>query len=261
MRHLILFAATLISSPGITQPTSDRQHQTPLSADELNAQADEVRGFRPKDEFDTPPTQGAVARRPFVIEVQPWGTSPPKMACFGYPMWSYSRESGTLYVSTGASKLMLSSFLTKQGIVSKKSAPDIWPENVHYFASDCAREDLPSYTATNAYGAEFTIDPTAQIVTAIADDVADGSALTRSFEIRTSGPEARALVPSLRVRFWGELADWKSGVSVACGRRRDGPTASSPYDRTLKLCLFNGRIDRIELVDARTGQVLQTATR
>ena len=183
------------------------------------------------------------------------------MACFGYPMWSYDGASGILYVSTGASKLMLSGFLTKQGIVTKRAVPDIWQEEVHYFASDCARQDLRRYTATNAYGAEFRIDPTAQIVTAIADDVADVSALTRSFEIKTSGPEARSLVPNLRVRFRGVLADWKKGVSVACGRQRDGPTAASPYDRTLKLCLFNGTIEQIELVDARTGQVLQTAKR
>ena len=255
MSVALLLAAAL--STRTAEPTSP----PPANTAELNSLATAERAFVPKDEFDAPAAQRSLAGRRFLIEVQPWGTSPPKMACFGYPMWSYSRDSGTLYVSTGASKLTLSSFLTKQGIVTKKSAPDIWPENVHYFASDCGREDLPSYTATSAYGAKFKIDPSAQIVTAIADDVADGSALIRDFEIKTSGPEARSLVPNLRVRFRGVLADWKKGVSVACGRRRDGPTAGSPYDRTLKLCLFNGSIDQIELVDARTGQVLQTVTR
>jgi hypothetical protein len=233
----------------------------PVITSELNSMAKAVRSFAPTDEFDKPPAQPSVAGRRFEMEVQPWGTKPPRMACFGYPMWSYDSSSSILYVSTGASKLMLSSFSTKQGIVTKKSAPDIWPENVLYFASDCAREDMRSYRATNAYGAEFRIDPTAQIVTAVADNVAEGSALTRSFEMKTSGTEARSLVPNLRVRFRGILADWKTGVSVACGRRHDGPTADSPYDRTLKLCLFNGRIDQIELLDARTGQVLQTAAR
>ena len=80
---------------------------SPATASELNSMASAVRAFVPQDEFDAGPPQRSLAGRPFLIEVQPWGTGPPKMACFGYPMWSYSRESGTLHVSTGASKLML----------------------------------------------------------------------------------------------------------------------------------------------------------
>jgi len=232
-----------------------------IGTSELNSTAKAVRAFVPKDEFDTPPGQRSVAGREFVIDVQPWGTKPPRMACFGYPMWSYAPDSGTLYVSTGARKLLLSAFLTKQGIVTKGTAADIWPEEVRYFASDCARADLPSYTGTNAYGATFRIEPTEQTVTAIADSLPTESKLTESFQLTIPGADARALVPNLRVRFRGRLSDWKSGVSVACGRRRDGPTASSPYDRTLKLCLFNGRIEKIELVDTRTGAVLQTVDR
>jgi len=233
----------------------------PADASELNSVAKAVRAFVPKDEFDTPPGQRSVTGREFLIEVQPWGTKPPKVACFGYPQGFYSQESGTLYVSTGASKLVLSGFLTKQGIVTKKAAADIWPEEVHYFASDCARANLPSYTGTNAYGATFRIEPTEQTVTAIADSPPKESKLTESFQIKIGGAAARTLVPNLRVRFQGRLSDWKPGVSVACGRRRDGPTASSPYDRTLKLCLFNGRIEQIDLVDSRTGAVLQTVNR
>ena len=223
--------------------------------------AEAVRSFAPKDEFDTPPVQSSLSGRQFVIDVQPWGTNPPRMACFGYPMWSYDGASGTLYVSTGAHRLMLNGLLTKQGVVTKKSAPDPRSEEIHYFASDCARADLPSYTATNAYGAEYRIEPTLQTVTAIADNPAKGSAMLESFTLKTSGNEARSLVPNLRVRFRGTLTDWKPGVSVACGTERNSPTARSPYDRRLDLCLFNGRIEKIELLDVRTGEVLQTAAR
>jgi hypothetical protein len=262
MRRLMLFATiSIASSPGLTQPTPDQGHQTPMSAEELNNQAAGARGFRPKDEFDTPPAQASVAGRRFVIEVQPWGTSSPRVACFGYPMWSYDSTSGTLYVSTGGSKLMLHGFLTNQGIVTKKPVPDHLGEEVHYFASDCARADLPSYTASNAYGAEFRINPTLQTVTAVADNPPSGSALTKSFAMKLAGAEARSLVPNLRVRFRGTLAEWKQGVSVACGKKRDGPSARSPYDRKLDLCLFNAHVDQIELVDVRTGRILQSATR
>ena len=183
------------------------------------------------------------------------------MACFGYPMWSYSASTGTLYVSTGAHALMLNTFRSKHGSVAKKPAQDSSSDKIHYFASDCARSDLPSYTASNAYGAEYRIEPTLQTITAIADDLPRGSPLTESFKIETTGAAARTLVPNLRVRISGLLADWKPGVSVACGEKRNSPTATSPYDRRFDYCFFNGRIDRIELLDIRTGEVLQTLNR
>lgn len=233
----------------------------PADVSELNSMARTVRSFKAKDEFDTPPPQPTLTGRPFLLEVEPWGRTPPRMACFGYPSWSYDASSGTLYVSTGASELLLDSFRTQLGYITKRAERTIWPETVRYFATDCARAALAKYTATNAYGAKFEIEPTSQTVTAVADDVSGESALTRSFEIKMSGAQARSLVPNLRVRFRGALADWKPGSAVACGRKREGPIASSPYDRTLKACLFNGHIDRIELVDVRTGDVLQTASR
>src|SRR4051812_46505307 len=109
MSLALLLAAVFLA--GTVQPTPPR----PASASELNSVAKAVRGFAPKDQFDSPPAHRSFADRQFIIDAQPWGTTPPKMACFGYPMWSYSQESGTLYVSTGASKLVLSGFLTKQG--------------------------------------------------------------------------------------------------------------------------------------------------
>jgi hypothetical protein len=262
MRNLGFYAAAVIASwSGPTEGSSASQDQPPLSAADLNGQADKLRLFQPKDEFDTPSAQMSVAGRRFSIDVQPWGSNTPPVACFGYPMWSYDSANGTLYVSTGAHQLMLSTFLSKQGTITKKATPDVWAEKVHYFASDCVRTDLPSYTASNAYGAEFRIDPTLQTITAVADSVPEGATITKSFEMKAPGAEARSLVRNLRVRFSGVLADWKPGVPVACASRRDGPTAGSPYDRKFDLCLFNGHIDLIELLDVRTGRALQTFTR
>ena len=232
-----------------------------VSSSEINSIAKKVRSFSPKDEFDAPPAQTSLSGREFMIDVQPWGSKAPPVACFGYPMWSYEIANRTLYVSTGKSDLMLNTFPSRQGAITKKPASDIWGEKIQYFASDCTRADLPGYTASNAYGAEFRIEPTLQTITAIADALPKGSEWPDSFTIQTSGEEARSLVPNLRVRFSGILADWKPGVGVACGSKRDSPTAGSPYDRRLDLCLFNGRIIRIDLLDARSGKVLQSLTR
>lgn len=251
----IAFASTVAVQP--VAPAS----AAPLRTSEINALAKEVRSFSPKDEFDEAPSHGSVSGREFIIEVAPRGSNARPAACFGYPMWSYDSTSRTLYVSTGAHDFVLNAFSTKQGSVSKKAAPDIWIEKVQYFASDCGRENLQPYTATNAYGAEYAIEPTKQIITAIADALPKGVEWPSSFKIETSGEQARSLVPNLRVRFMGSLSDWKPGVSVACGSRRDGPTAASPYDRRFDICLFNGQMQRIELLDVRSSKVIDTFLR
>ena len=230
--------------------------QKTLSLAEINALGDKVRAYKPKDEFDAAPSQPAWAGRPFVLTLNP---KPPRMACFGSPTWSYSAETQTLYVSPGGSDLGLAGFRGKQGVISKILGEE-WGRPVRYFATACERVTLPSYTATNAYGASFNIDPTAQIITAIADDPIKPEWPT-SFKLQISGPEARKLVDQLQVRWTGTMRDWKPGVAMACDTRRDGPTVSSPYDRTRDLCVANGRLDKFEVIDARDGRILHTAMR
>ena len=131
---------------------------------------------------------------------------------------------------------------------------------VRYFATSCKRATSPSYTATNAYGATFEIDPTTQIITAIADDPIRPE-WPPSFKLQISGDAARTLVEHVEVRLSGTLRDWKPGVAMACDVRRDGPTASSPYDRTRDLCIANGSIEKFEVIDRRSGRVLHSTVR
>ena len=244
---LLLLAQSAIAAP------------TPVTVADINALAVKVRGHKPRDEFDAAPVQPSFNGRTFVVELEPWGTKPPRIACFGSPTWSYSAETQTLYVSPGGSDLGLAGFRGKQGVISKILGEE-WGRPVRYFATACERVTLPSYTATNAYGASFNIDPTAQIITAIADDPIKPEWPT-SFKLQISGPEARKLVDQLQVRWTGTMRDWKPGVAMACDTRRDGPTVSSPYDRTRDLCVANGRLDKFEVIDARDGRILHTAMR
>lgn len=237
------------------QPVVPAVPQT-VSLAEINALAAKVRAYKPKDVFDAALSQPSWAGRPFVLTLSP---KPPRMACFGSPTWSYSAESQTLYVSPGGSDLGLAGFRGKQGVISKVLGEE-WGRPVRYFATACERVTLPSYTATNAYGASFNIDPTAQIITAIADDPIKPEWPT-SFKLQISGEEARTLVEHLQVRLTGSLRDWKPGVAMACDVRRDGPTASSPYDRTRDLCVANGRLNNFEVLDSRDGRVLHSAVR
>ena len=227
-----------------------------VSLAEINALGAKVRAYKPEDEFDAAPSQPSWAGRPFVLTLNP---KPPRMACFGSPTWSYSAESQTLYVSPGGSDLGLAGFRGRQGVISKLLGEE-WGRPVRYFATACERVTLPTYTATNAYGATFGIDPTAQIITAIADDPIKPE-WPPSFKLQVSGEAARTLVQHMQVRLTGTLRDWKTGIAMACDVRRDGPTASSPYDRTRDLCVANGRIDKFEVIDNRDGRILHSAVR
>lgn len=230
-----------------------------ISATEINALASRLRAHKPNDEFDAAPSQPSWNGRSFVVTLEPWGTKPPRIACFGYPMWSYSAETQTLYISPGGSALGLAAFRGKQGVISKVPGRELGPP-VHYFATSCDRTTSPSYTATNAYGATFEIDPTAQMITAIADDPIRPE-WPPSFKLEISGDAARTLVEHVQVRLSGTLRDWKPGVAMACDVRRDRPTASSPYDRTRDLCVANGRLEKFEVIDRRDGRVLHSAVR
>ena len=227
-----------------------------VSLAEINALGAKIRAYKPKDEFEVAPSQPTWAERPFVLTLNP---KPHRIACFGSPTWSYSAETQTLYVSPGGSDLGLAGFRGKQGVISKVPGQE-WGRAVRYFATACERVTLPSYTATNAYGASFNIDPTAQIITAIADDPIKPEG-PQSYKLQIPGAAARTLVEHLQVRLTGTLRDWKPGVAIACAVRRDGPTASSPYDRTRDLCVANGRVDKFEVVDARDGRILHSAGR
>lgn len=244
---LLLLAQSAIAAP------------TPVTVADINALAVKVRGHKPRDEFDAAPVQPSFNGRTFVVELEPWGTKPPRIACFGSPMWSYSAEIQTLYVSPGGSDLGLLGFRGKQGGISKNPG-EPWGSAVRYYSTDCVRKTLPSYTATNAYGASFKIDPTAQIITAIADDPIKPE-WPASFKLTVPGDTARTLVEHLKVRLTGTLRDWKPGVAIACDVRRDRPTASSPYDRTRDLCVANGRIHKFEVIDVRSGRILHSERR
>ena len=95
-----LFSLLLLAQSAMAAPP-------PVTVAEINALAVKVRGHKPRDEFDAAPAQPSFNGRTFVVDLEPLGTKLPRIACFGSPMWSYSAESQTLYVSPGGSDLGL----------------------------------------------------------------------------------------------------------------------------------------------------------
>ena len=59
----------------------------------------------------------------------------------------------------------------------------------------------------------------------------------------------------------GSLTDWGPGVSVVCAAKIQAPRITLPIDKTINLCMLRGRADRVEVIDAATGQTLFTTSR
>ncbi|MEK7412792.1 MAG: hypothetical protein AAB263_05705, partial [Planctomycetota bacterium] len=132
--------------------------------------------------------------------------------------------------------------------------------DVYSFTCHFVRQ--PDYVANNALGAQFTIKKTTTVITAIGE-----SPLLRNkpwkiyWEKPVTGDEARQLSEHIRIRISGTLSDWSPGKSVICGTHVRLPTIQLPQDETTSACLFKGRPDLFEVIDASNGAVLFSSPR
>ena len=121
----------------------------------------------------------------------------------------------------------------------------------------CAKTVEPSYTAANGFGVQFRIEKMTEMVSAIGDfDPLTGRRLPSSWDAMVTGDAARVLTANARIRVSGTLGDWWQGVSVVCGQNRLEPSISLPLDRTTDLCMIRGKVDRVEVIDQRSGATL-----
>lgn len=228
----------------------------PASTSSITELAAKARSYVPKDQFDTAPRLPTVDGQRFDVLVKPAATVGSN-GCFGSSIWSYEADQGRLWIGAAGQKMSTNTLTPTTAAILKPIGDDL----IEYFTLDCQREELGSYTGTNAYGAEVKVAKGHQRITAIADSVVRNPAWEPSKYFQISGEEARQLVEHLRVRFMGSLQDWKAGVPIACGTRRQNPTYTVRVDRRLDICLVSARIDRVQFVDVRTGRVLYESLR
>lgn len=243
-------------------PAPPAQHGATLSGDDLEVLASRVRSFAPRDQFDMPPALPSVAGRRFSYTVTPLERGPDNLICDGFPSWGFWPQDGRLEVgategtgiksdfASGSSRM----FPTGQGISD-------FGTMVTFRSFRCQKTRLGSYTATNGFGAQFTVERSREVVTAIGGFAMPDTSWRTYWTTQVSGDAARQLSRSLRVRISGTLTDWAPGRPVLCGRNVSTPSMRRPYEETLDLCLFNGRADLFEVVDSRTGEVLFSSPR
>lgn len=252
MRRVLLSA---ILTVGLSSSVSA---QETLSGEQLSALVDKVRNFTPRDQFDAPPVQASLAGKRFsyTVEPRPIGHA---TNCDAYPEWVYLPTRARLNFSWSSSLALTYALTGGNGPVFPPNMAKPRNAELMFRSFTCAKKVEPSYTANNAFGARFTIEKWTDVVSAIADfDPLSGRRLPSSWEAPVTGDEARALSANARIRVSGTLGDWWQGASVVCGLKRLEPSIQVPWDRTTDLCLIRGRVERIEVIDQRSGATLNS---
>lgn len=248
--RIMLFSALVVlgSAPAAAQQT--------LSGEDLNTIVEKIRQFTPRDQFDAPPAQESLAGRRFsyTIEPRPIGRM---TNCEAYPEWVYLQAQSRLNFSWSSSLALTYALLGRNGPVFPPTMARPRNAELTFRSFTCAKTIEPSYTANNAFGAQFMIEKMTDVVSAIADfEPLRARLAPSSWEANVSGDAARAMAATTRIRVSGTLADWWPGISVVCGRKRLEPSIRLPIDRTTDLCLIRGHVERIEVIDQRTGATL-----
>lgn len=250
MRSLILSVTLLVGSgtPAYAQET--------LNGEQLSALVARVKNFVPRDQFDAPPAQPSLAGKRFsyTIEPRPIGRA---TNCDGHPEWLYLPAQQRLNFSWGSSLALSYALKGRNGGVFPPNMMGLRNSELMFRSFTCAKTIEQNYTATNGFGAQFTIEKMTDTVSAIADfDPPTGRRLPSSWDAVVTGDAARLLSANARIRVSGTLSDWWPGASVVCGQKRLEPTISRPIDRTTDVCLIRGQVERVDVIDERSGATL-----
>jgi hypothetical protein len=236
--------------------------QAALSGDQLEVMANQMRAFVPRDEFDAPPSLPSVNGRRFTYTVTPLRTGPQNLICSGFPTWGYWPQDGRLEVGGTESVGIKSDYRSGNSAMFPTGSDGSGLSTMLSFRSfTCQRTRLEGYTATNAFGAAFPIEASREAVTAIGDFAMINTSWRTYWGTQVTGDAARQLSQNVRIRFSGTLSDWAPGRPVLCGRSHRSPTVSLPIDRITDICIFKGRADLFEVIDAHTGEVLFSSPR
>jgi hypothetical protein len=246
LREILLAAVATLSPQGAAPET------------ELGAMAAQIRSFTPRDKFDSLPALPSVAGRRFSVVVAPLERGSNNSICSGFPSWGYLPQRSHYEVGSGTGTGLKRSFEGPLGPIFATGSPRE-PALIEYLSFTCSHAKEPAYTTTNGFGAQVQVEKTTDTVTAIAYDYDKPTSWKDYWETTITGDAARQLAKNVRVRISGVLSDWSPGTPIKCGVSRRHPTMALPIDRTLNACLFNGRIDRFEVFNVATGELLYSA--
>lgn len=234
-----------------------------MTTEQITALAERVKNYTPRDQFDTPPAQPSVAGKRFSYTVTPLQVGPNNMICDGFPTWGYVASDGKLDVGMTGGFALSYQMDGKTGRLFPSAVASVEKNaELTFHSLTCRKVREPNYTATNGFGAKFEIHKETDVVTAIAEFGSQTDSHWHTYwETQVSGDAARQLTQNVRVRISGTLSDWWPGTAMLCGKSSMPPTIDLPLDSTLDICMMRGHADRVEVLNAATGEVLYSATR
>lgn len=254
MRMLVPLFLVAIGSPVTAQEVLDTAR--------LQNIASKVSSFKPKDEFERPPALPSIDGKRFSFSFVPLRTGPDNRICIGSASWSYwpGDEKYEVGINEGTE---LVSNLKSFGRPMFKGFPksDYLNSRLSFFSATCDHQDMPEYTLTNGFGAQFEVKSEREEVIAVGGIRSPYHEWKTYWDAAVVGDEGRYLSQNVQIRVSGMLNDWSEGVPVKCGERRKLPTIRWPYDNLLSICIFNGEPQLFEVIDKRTGQVLFSSVR
>lgn len=218
-----------------------------LDDDDLKSIAMPLLDFKAKDEFDTPPKIPSVKGQPFSYLVAPRN----ERSCPGYPKWEYRPVKGTLGVYWATHQLSL------YAKALNTQMPTRGYETESYMLFNCTATDLGTYTAQNGFGAKTEMKTTLDRGLGIAMASSYKSKLPMDWQKTVAGEDAKSLSQNVRVRISGTLDEWSPSQPLFCASEKDANFAWG-RDRSTELCLYKGTLGLVEVIDARTGEVLHS---
>lgn len=220
-----------------------------LTDQELLAAARSVRGFKPNDEFDAPPTMPQFAARTFSYELQVKKRG--SGGCSSLPHWGYraaSQELDVTFVGTMTTPLGASG--DNDAVLSKISY------SVHFLPLTCSHREGASYRAENAFGAQKTVYRSEETAVGVGHEGLGSDLGFVSLKMAVPPDEARSITESLKVRVSGRIGEWLPGVTLVCGRQVGYARFDHPWENTTNACVYRATLEKVEVLDGRTGRVL-----
>lgn len=239
-------------------PAASAAQDNPLTGEQLSDAGKQVQAFVPKDQFDTLPDAPAWAGRRFSYTVKPTGETDGSRACTGLPSWYF--VAGKLSLSARPQFINPFTF-TGQFRTQGKQAGRSLSSDLNFYSISCKQSPVELVEATNALGAHFPVRKWTDQAIGIFDTGRFDPKWKIYWTKDVEGAAARELSRNLLVRISGTLHAWPNGRMVVCGTDRSSPTITSPVDRAREICGFNGWPDRVEFLNAATGEVLYAMTR
>jgi hypothetical protein len=257
-RSQILLAIAMLTVLSATTTASEGRGDA-LGIVDLQTTADQIRNFKPKDEFDTPPSSSNIAGRAFSVTVKPRKRGISNSICQGFPSWGYFPQQSNLEVAFNTGSILTSGLASDPFTAAFPQSKSLSGSFLRFASFTCKKLKQGQYSASNAFGATTSVDRETDIVLAFSDQ--DSSSRVPADAVTywsksISGDAARKLSESVAIRITGVIGVWPNGQSVICGTKRNSPRLNFPYDQTLDACVFKATSLQFEVLDQTTGEVL-----